>query len=132
MNRVLFILRMVFGAIFIWSGIAKVKDPIGFAEAVRNFELVQDPVAPALALLIPWIETVGGLAVLVGKGWRGALVVLVISLFAFTGALGIAWSRGLDISCGCFGGSGDVNYPQAVWRNVGLMIWAGLLLWKLR
>ena len=115
------ILRLAFGALFIWSGVAKLKDPITFADDVRNFELVRDPVAPALALFIPWVEIVAGVVTMLGKLWRGGLVTLLGSLVVFTGALFLAWGRGLDISCGCFGGSGEVNYPWAVFRNLGLL-----------
>lgn len=115
------ILRLAFGALFIWSGIAKLKDPISFADDVRNFELVRDPVAPALALLIPWVEVVAGVVTMLGKLWRGGLVTLLGSLVIFTGALCLAWGRGLDISCGCFGDSGNVNYPWALFRNIGLL-----------
>ena len=127
------ILRLAFGALFIWSGVAKLKDPIDFADAVRNFELVRDPVAPALALLFPWVEVVAGVVTMLGKLWRGGLVTLVGCLVIFTGALFLAWGRGLDISCGCFGDSDHVNYPLAVARNLGLLGIGILLLrgrWK--
>ncbi len=47
-------------ALFLWSGVAKVKDPVSFAEAIRNFRLVGDPIAPALAHFIPWLEIFAG------------------------------------------------------------------------
>jgi len=119
--------RIAFGAVFLWSGIAKIKQPIAFAEAVRNFGLVGDPIAPALALLIPCIEITAGLFALLGLFWRGAVALLLASLVLFSGALSLAWARGLDITCGCFGGSGNVNYPLALGRNV-VLIAAGLFL----
>jgi len=122
------IVRLAFGAIFIWSGIAKLKDPLSFADAVRNFELVDDPIAPAAALLIPWIEVVAGVFAMSGKLWKGSVFTLLSSLFVFTIALSIAWFRGLDISCGCFGGSGAVNYPLMISRNVGLAAMGFLVL----
>lgn len=110
--------RMIFGALFIWSGVAKIKQPIQFAEAVRHFEIVTDPVAPALALLIPCVEIVAGILTMTGLLWRGAVATLVTSLVIFTLALVTAWIRKLDITCGCFGGSGAVNYPWALIRNI--------------
>lgn len=124
----LHIARLGFGVVFIWSGVAKLKDPISFADAVRNFEMVNDPVAPAMALLIPWVEIVGAVVVIAGVFWRGGVITLLASLFVFTGALCIAWGRGLDISCGCFGGSGAVNYPLVVGRNIVLIILGFVLL----
>lgn len=120
MKTVRLIVRLAFGAIFIWSGIAKLKDPISFADAVRNFEMVGDPIAPALALLIPCFEIVAGILTMAGFLWRGSVLSLLVSLIVFTTALVIAWIRGLDISCGCFGGTGQANYPVLVFRNAGL------------
>jgi putative oxidoreductase len=131
MKHFRFILRLTFGAVFIWSGIAKLKDPISFADAVRNFEIVNDPIAPALALLIPWVEVIAGIFTMAGKLWRGSVFTLFLSLVVFTIALAIAWTRGLDISCGCFGGSGAVNYPLMISRNVGLAV-MGWLIFKFR
>lgn len=130
MKFFLLILRLAFGAVFIWSGIAKLKDPIGFADAVRNFELVSDPVAPALALLIPALEVTAGILTMAGFLLQGSVAALLLSLLVFTAALGTAWLRGLDISCGCFGGSGAVNYPLMITRNVGLIMVGGFLLCK--
>ncbi len=116
------ILRLLFGAVFIWSGAIKLKDPLSFADAVRNFEIVGDPIAPALALLVPCIEIVAGILTMLGRAlWRGSVVVLIVSLVGFTIALASGWVRGLDISCGCFGGSGAVNYPLVIGRNIGLL-----------
>ena len=120
--------RLGFGGVFIWSGMAKLKDPISFTDAVRNFELVGDPFAAFFALLIPWVEMVAGIVCMAGIFWRGGVATLLGSLVVFTGALCIGWARGLDISCGCFGGTGEVNYPLVVGRNIGLMVLGFLLL----
>jgi hypothetical protein len=41
-----------------------------------------------------------------------------------------AWIRGLDISCGCFGGTGEMNYPVKIAQNVGLITMGALIWWK--
>ena len=129
MKVVLLIVRLLFGGVFIWSGIAKLKDPISFADSVRNFQMVGDPIAPVLALLIPWIEIVAGTAVMAALGLRGGTGILVSSLIIFTTAIAIAWARGLDISCGCFGGTGEINYPLKISQNL-LLLAMGMVLWK--
>lgn len=129
MKVVLLIVRLLFGGVFIWSGIAKLKDPISFADSVRNFQIVGDPIAPALALLIPWIEIVAGTAVMAALGLRGGTGILVSSLIIFTTAIAIAWARGLDISCGCFGGTGEINYPLKISQNL-LLLAMGMVVWK--
>ncbi len=129
MKQITLVLRLLFGAVFIWSGIAKLKDPISFAESVRNFQIIGDPIAPALALFIPWVEIIAGIAVMIGKGLRGGAGILLASLIVFTAAIGVAWARGLDISCGCFGGSGAVNYPLKISQNF-LLLAMGFVVWK--
>ena len=123
MKIVWLILRLAFGALFIWSGIAKLKDPITFADAVRNFRIIGDPIAPAMALFIPWVEVIAGICVMAGRYARGGSFVLIGSLFLFTGAVVAAWLRGLDITCGCFGDNEELNYPVKVLQNVILLVW---------
>ena len=127
MSMILLLLRILFGAFFIWSGIAKVKDPIEFAEAVRNFDLIGDPLAPAMALFIPWVEVIAGIAIMWDKFAKGGSGILTGSLAVFTGAIIIAWARGLDITCGCFGGTEELNYPVKVAQNLGLLLLGGFL-----
>ncbi len=130
MKLLILILRLIFGGLFIWSGIAKLKDPISFADAVRNFQMVGDPIAPALALFIPWVELIAGIAVMIwGKSFgKGGALILVSSIVIFTVAIIIAWIRGLDISCGCFGGTGEINYPWKIAQNLLLLATGAFLL----
>lgn len=93
----------VFGAVFILSGFVKARDPQQFLIAIRGFRLLPDPFAAWLALGLPWLEIFCGLAVMSGFLRRGGLLILNVCLLAFLAAIAAAWSRGLDIECGCFG-----------------------------
>ncbi len=119
---------LAFGALFVWSGVAKIKDPISFAEAVRNFRIVGDPVAPALAHFLPWLEVFAGLAVMWERTRQGAAALLTLLVMGFTLAVASAWVRGLDIACGCFGGTETMNYPVKIAQNLGLAA-VGVWLW---
>ncbi len=130
MNVALFVIRLVFGAIFIWSGIAKLKDPISFADAVRNFQIIGDPFAAATALFLPWLEVFAGIGVMWDRLARGSAAVLTASLTVFTLAIASAWARGLDISCGCFGGSGEINYPVKIVQNIVLITIGAFFWWR--
>lgn len=127
---IVFLASLAFGALFLWSGIAKIKDPISFAEAVRNFRIVGDPIAPALAHFLPWLEVFAGLAVMWDRTRQGAAALLTGLVLGFTGAVVIAWIRGLDIACGCFGGEESMNYPVKVAQNLGLLLWGAGLWWN--
>ncbi len=123
MKILISLFRLLFGAVFVWSGIQKLKDPIVFADAVRNYKLIGDPIAPAMALFIPWLELIAGLAVMIWteRFGRAGVLILAISLVVFTLAIAVAWGRGLDITCGCFGGTGEVNYPLKIVQNLVLL-----------
>jgi putative oxidoreductase len=122
-----FFASLGFGALFLWSGVAKVKDPVSFAEAIRNFRLVGDPIAPALAHFIPWLEIFAGAAVMCDRTRQGASALLTLLLLGLTGAVVSAWIRGLDIACGCFGGEESIDYPVKVAQNFGLILWGAVL-----
>lgn len=129
MNTLWFFIRLLFGAFFLLSGILKLKDPILFAEAVRNYRLIGDPIAPAMALFVPWVEVVAGIGVMLDRFARGASLLLLGAMVVFTAAIGMSWVRGLDITCGCFGGNEELNYPVKMAQNLGLILLA-FLIWR--
>lgn len=125
--------RLSLGGLFIWSGLAKLLNPLLFADALRGYEIIGDPLVAIVAIFLPSLELVCGLGALLGSWWRGATAWLVILCAAFILALGSAWFRGLEISCGCFGpGPGNPsqgsNYPVHL-AFLGLL--AGMGLWML-
>jgi uncharacterized membrane protein YphA (DoxX/SURF4 family) len=124
------ILLLIFGGVFIYAGLMKAWRPLIFLDDVRSFALLRDPYAAMLAMFLPWIEIFGGIAVITGLGRRGGLLVLNASLVVFLAAILIAWSRGTDIRCGCFGGSGDAtsNYVELIVRDV-VLLGLGVYLW---
>jgi len=126
-SRIVFLASLAFGALFLWSGIQKVKDPISFAGAIRNFRIVGDPFAPGLAHLLPWLEIFGGVGVMWDRTRQGETVLLPLLLLGLPAAVISAWVRGLDIACGCFGGEELMNYPVKVAQNLGLVLWGAAL-----
>ena len=97
------IVALIFGAVFVFAGFVKARDPGLFLVHIRGFRILPDPFAAWLALGLPWLEIFCGLAVIAGCCRRGGLLLLNLCLIAFLAALLAAWARGLDIECGCFG-----------------------------
>lgn len=93
----------IFGGVFIFSGFVKVRDPQLFLMQIRGFLLLGDPFAAWVALGLPWLEIFCGIAVVIGFLRRSGLILLGLALVVFIIVLAIAWGRGLDIECGCFG-----------------------------
>ncbi len=130
MNFAASTIRVLFALIWLWAGVAKLLDPTAFSLAIRNFDLVPDPWVAALALWLPPLECVAALAVILRRGTAGGLAILWSALLVFTLAIIISWARGLDITCGCFGGGDSaVNYPLKLAQNFALLAVGGWLWW---
>ena len=97
------IIALLIGALFIYAGILKVMDPVGFARDIDNYKIVSWPAAVALGFFLPWLEIGSGLALVTRKLERGGLLILGGLTTVFIVASIVAKARGLDISCGCFG-----------------------------
>ncbi len=127
-NVIWTVVALLFGALFIWSGVAKLKDPITFADNVRNFQVIGDPFAPAVALFLPWVEVFAGIALMSGRFAKGGSFIIMGLMVFFTLLMGISWMRGLDITCGCFGDNDIVNYPVKMMQNI-ILLAIGFALW---
>jgi uncharacterized membrane protein YphA (DoxX/SURF4 family) len=98
--------QIVAGLIFLASALAKISDLPAFAVSIHNFRL--EPVIPMaatnlLAMTIPWVELVAGLALVGGVRPRAGAIVYTVLLVVFTVGVVAAMARGLSFECGCFG-----------------------------
>ncbi|MCB1235481.1 MAG: DoxX family protein, partial [Verrucomicrobiae bacterium] len=50
--------RVCFGLFWIWAGASKLRDPALFSAAIRNYDLIGDPLVAAAALILPWLEVI--------------------------------------------------------------------------
>jgi putative oxidoreductase len=124
------VLRVVFALFFLWTGVPKLVDPLGFTLAVRGYDLLPDPWPAWAAMAVPVIEIVVALALLIGWGVLGAWLLAGGTLVVFTGAIISAWTRGLDIDCGCFASlEGKTNYPLHVGVNALLILICAVGAW---
>lgn len=122
------LLHFFFGGVFVYAGILKVADPMSFLDDVRSFDLLGDPWAAWLSMGLPWLEIFAGLAVMSGFLRSGGLMILNASLVIFLIAISIAWWRGIDIRCGCFGhADATSNYRDLILRDL-LLLAAGIVL----
>ena len=109
------VLRVLMGAWFVYAGGLKifVAGLDRFVVDIENYRLVSGQLAVVVGYSIPWFEVVGGLCFMLGILRKGAWWVMFGLVLAFTISVGSAWLRGLDISCGCLGGSEKISY----WRK---------------
>src|ERR1700693_1114809 len=97
------VVDLIVGGIFIYAGVIKALDPVQFANDIDNYKTLPWFISVRLALYLPWLEILCGLAVIFRFLYRGGLSILTALLAVFIGATIAAKLRGLDITCGCFG-----------------------------
>ena len=130
------LLTLALGFLFLWMGLAKALDPVGFLKLVRQYGVVEGP--PWLNLLaacLPWFEAFCGMLWVLGVAVRGTAAVLVVMLASFTAlvwrhALALQATSGLSFcqvrfDCGC--GAGEVWICAKLVEN-GLLLLAAVFL----
>ena len=116
-------LAVLVGAVFIYAGILKVRDPLGFASDISNYQVIPWSVGIRFAFYLPWLELLCGCALVFHRLFAGAVAITISLMFVFLGATAAARMRGIDVSCGCFGSAG--TNLTLTWH---LLIDGGLLL----
>jgi uncharacterized membrane protein YphA (DoxX/SURF4 family) len=114
--------RIVVGALFIFSGLIKLNDPVGFSfkldeyfgADVLNLTFLQ-PIALELAVFIVILEVLLGVALLIGfwKNITSWLLLLMIVFFTFLTFYSAYFNKVTD--CGCFGDA----IPLTPWESFG-------------
>src|SRR4026208_1072326 len=123
------IIGLIVGGIFIYAGVIKVVDPIGFARDNDNYHMLPWALSIRLAFYLPWLEIFCGVAVVCGVFYRGGLLILNALISIFIIASIVAKARGLDISCGCFGhASKNLSFAWHLVLDLGLLA-ATAVLW---
>jgi uncharacterized membrane protein YphA (DoxX/SURF4 family) len=93
--------RIALAALFIYGGVIKLLDPKAFAATISAYDFVPEALLPFVAVGLPLIETIAGLALLLGRSWGLHLITGLLALFVFVLSYGILGD--LDVDCGCFG-----------------------------
>jgi putative oxidoreductase len=125
--------RIVIGGLFIYAGGAKLPDLEDFFWSVHHFALTPWDVSMVLAMFLPWLEIIAGLALIVRRFYAGATLIATVLSAIFLFAVASAWWRGLDITCGCFGKEENAtNYPKHLALNGALLLACLALVWMQR
>ncbi len=128
--------QLALGVIFIAAAVSKIADPPGFAHEVYNYRLLPGGAVNAMALVLPWLEILVGLALVLGIWRQTAAGIVGLLLVLFVGALSINLARGRPIDCGCFGVSKVprteaerlADMKLAVARDAGMLVMVGQFL----
>ncbi len=115
--------RLVVGLIFIYASLDKIGDPAQFARIIYNYHLLPGQFINLASLIMPWVELICGVALILGPGKDGAILVLNALVAVFIVAIAINLVRGVDLECGCFTVSSKAksNALNLLIRDVGLL-----------
>lgn len=100
------VVRIALAALFIYGGVTKLFDPKAFAAIISTYDLIPEAFLPVVAIGLPLIETIAGLALVFDRPWGLHMITGLLSLFVFVLGYGILGD--LNVDCGCFGAE-DLN-----------------------
>jgi uncharacterized membrane protein YphA (DoxX/SURF4 family) len=109
---------LALAAVFIYAGVEKIGDPLGFADTIAAFAVLPAASINVLALSLPFFEIACGVLLVVPRTRRIGALGVALSAAIFFLALLSALIRGLTLDCGCFG-SGPPSRLR-MWAELGL------------
>lgn len=116
------LLRLIMAAVFIYAGYTKVIDIPLAKLSVESYQIFPRDIAHIIGIVLPVLEIALGLLLLLGLGTRLVAIALSVMLVAFIAGIASLWIRGINVQCGCFGGSllagGKPNFALEIGRDV--------------
>lgn len=117
-NKLVWVCRILVGLLFIFSGLIKINDPLGFSYKLQEyFEVFHlsflDGLALMIAIVLCTLEIVLGFALLIGVrpvkvAWGLLLLIIFFGFLTFYSA----WFKVVQ-TCGCFGDA----IPLTPWQS---------------
>ncbi len=112
--------RLVLGSILLLAGITKLGVPETMRQSILAYEIpLPDFLVSAMSVGMPILEVGLGAWLLLGLFTRFSGAASAVFMAIFTIAITSAWLRGLDISCGCFGGAQANGLGLALLKALG-------------
>jgi hypothetical protein len=91
-------LAVLAGAVFLYAGFLKMRDPLQFANDVSNYHIVPWPVGVGLAFYLPWLDILCGLALIFQRAFAGALAITALLFSFLSGRLIWAKIQGINVA----------------------------------
>lgn len=124
--------RLFVGLLFIFSGLVKANDPLGFGYKLQEyFEVFHttffNDYAVAISITICALEIILGVAILLGYkalqvSWGLLLLIIFFTFLTF-------WSAAFDVvkSCGCFGDAIPLSPWQSFLKDLVLLVFIAFI-----
>ena len=130
--------QIALGLFFVVAALPKLVDPPSFAHMIYNYRLVPGAFVNLMALAMPWLELLTGLALILGIWSRTSAALVGALLLVFIGAISANLARGNAIDCGCFDVSAanktveerltDMRF--VILRDVGMLLMVAQILFS--
>lgn len=128
MKYILNFARLIVGNLFIFSGVVKANDPLGFSYKLEEYFVefgmdwgwLHDLLVP-LAAGLCIVEIILGVAVLVGYKMKGVSWALLLMIVFFTILTGASAIFEIVRSCGCFGDAIPLTPWQSFYKDLILL-----------
>jgi putative oxidoreductase len=129
--------QIALGLFFVAAALPKLVDPPSFAHMIYNYRLVPGALVNLMALVMPWLELLAGLALILGIWTRTSAGLVGALLLVFLVAISLNLARGNAIDCGCF----DVAQANKtiderladmrldILRDLGMLLMVAQILW---
>jgi len=114
--------RVGLGGLFAYAGAMKLCDVSAFAGLLSRYEILPAFSITFFAAAIPLTECVVGSLLVFSRWVRLSAAAVSAMLVVFVIALSQAALRGLDVSCGCFGGASSSGPLPAILRDLLLLV----------
>ncbi|HTN18330.1 MAG TPA: BT_3928 family protein [Chitinophagaceae bacterium] len=126
MKYILWLLRIIVGALFIFSGLIKANDPQGLSYKMNEFFEVWGmhglmEYSLALSVLMIGFEIIAGIALLLGAAFRAFSFLLLLLNVFFTFLTAYVYLTDKIKECGCFGDCIKISNAETFWKDVILL-----------
>lgn len=133
--------RYAVGALFVFSGMIKVNDPVGTAIKLEEyFEVFASDIAPFFEWFVPAalflsvflsvLEVVLGVALIIGyrMKYTSWILLALIVFFTFLTFYSAYFNKVTD--CGCFGDAIKLTPWQSFFKDIILLVLIGIIFWQ--
>jgi uncharacterized membrane protein YphA (DoxX/SURF4 family) len=117
--------RWILGVIFVYASYGKILAPGIFAKILYGYELFPAVLINLMAIIVPFLELVAGIALIAGFYPRSASLTVNAMLLVFITVLSVNLIRGHEFDCGCFsiGSDGQKTFVgPLIFRNVLILV----------
>lgn len=101
-RRLELLARWILGVTFVYASFHKIIAPAAFAKIIYGYGLFPGVTVNLIAVVLPFVELISGLALLTGLYPRAASLIIMVLLLSFIVAISINLVRGYEFNCGCF------------------------------